>query len=119
MEMESLMYRYNFWQDYQLGEGTVRVIWAYQSENDVQYPYHGQNRGVKSVALTGLSENLLRNSVQEDSDVIAWDIVSNNIKVPSDTDTMYWCQVYKAPELKEKHHMIGVDIIIVPTWTHL
>lgn len=26
-----------------------------------------------------------------------------------DTDTVYWCKIFKASSLKEKHHMIGVS----------
>ena len=30
-------------------------------------------------------------------------------RLPNDDHTHYWCQIYKAPQLEHKHHMIGVS----------
>jgi len=37
-----------------------------------------------------------------------WDLRAKNTRLPNDDHTHYWCQIFKAPDLEHKHHMIGV-----------
>lgn len=33
----------------------------------------------------------------------------NQVSLPSNVDTLYWCKLYKMPALRRKHHYIGVS----------
>lgn len=40
--------------------------------------------------------------------VKVWDVINENLTLPNDDHTHYWCKIFEAPQLEEKHHMIGV-----------
>ena len=76
---------------------------------DETYPdYHGtENRGVKAVVLKGpAQQKFLLTSEME-----TWDVMRDNIVVPSYTDTTYLCKIIKIPQdmLDEKHHVVAVS----------
>lgn len=37
---------------------------------------------------------------------------SSQVSVESNMDTLYWCKIFKAPTLHEKHHIIGYEAIL-------
>ncbi|XP_035207693.1 DBH-like monooxygenase protein 1 [Stegodyphus dumicola] len=89
----------------------MRLIYAYSdkdptSEDDLEY--HFQKRGSKSVLL--LQQN--NRHLVDKSSLLYWDVLSPNFKVPSEYSTMYWCKIYKSPQLSEKHHIILVEPLI-------
>ncbi|KAJ8944429.1 hypothetical protein NQ318_002125 [Aromia moschata] len=92
--------------DYVLSADTVRVIWALH-DNDPQrgaeMVYHGEKRGSQSIHLLGPSPvpKIVSGNPRN------WDVTLKNFKVQSNMDTMYWCKVFKAPTLNEKHHIVG------------
>ena len=96
-----------------LGSDTVRVIWAYHPEDPVdgRVIYHGhQRRGVRSLFLR---EKPRLNIPSEDLTFVkTWDLRARNTRLPNDDHTHYWCQIFKAPNLDHKHHMIGVRNLI-------
>lgn len=116
-----------------IGADTVRVIWAFHHEDPKhgRVTYHGHTRrGVRYKFKenlkwpdlnTPLNTNLflsrslyLREAPKETipkSDIPylkIWDLKGRNTRLPDDDHTHYWCQIFKAPQLDVKHHMIGV-----------
>ena len=95
-----------------LSGDTTRVLWAYHPNDPVdgKVSYHGhQNRGVRSLYLKeGPS---LRIPADDLPYLKFWDLRAKNTRLPNDDHTHYWCQIYKAPELAHKHHMIGVSLM--------
>ncbi|XP_077076384.1 DBH-like monooxygenase protein 1 homolog [Siphateles boraxobius] len=87
---------------------TVRVIWAFHEEDvGVSGPvYHGMNRGRKSLRLLnpGSSSSIPARTA-------FFDLQNEEVPVPH-KDTTYWCQIYKFPELKKKHHVIRIEPLI-------
>ncbi|XP_051511245.1 DBH-like monooxygenase protein 1 homolog isoform X2 [Myxocyprinus asiaticus] len=87
---------------------TVRVIWAFHAEDvGVSGPvYHGMNRGRKSVRLLnpGTSSSIPAGTA-------FFDLQNEKVPVPQ-KDTTYWCQIFKFPELKRKHHVIRIEPLI-------
>ncbi|XP_018561824.1 MOXD1 homolog 1 [Anoplophora glabripennis] len=99
--------------DYVLSADTVRVIWALHDsdpQHGAEMVYHGEKRGSQSIHLLGpppvpkVAPGHSRN----------WDITLKNFKVQNNMNTMYWCKVFKAPTLNDKHHIIGFEPIIGP-----
>ncbi|XP_073672824.1 DBH-like monooxygenase protein 1 homolog [Garra rufa] len=84
---------------------TVRVIWAFHVEDvGVSGPvYHGMNRGRKSLRLLnpGTSSSIPAGAA-------FFDLQNEKVSVPH-KDTTYWCQIFKFPELKTKHHIIRIE----------
>uniref|UniRef100_A0A6Q2XIZ8 DOMON domain-containing protein n=1 Tax=Esox lucius TaxID=8010 RepID=A0A6Q2XIZ8_ESOLU len=81
---------------------TVRVIWAYHSEDvgSSGPKYHGVNRGRKSMRLLdpGSKANI-------PSGTVSFNLQNMNVPVPF-KDTTYWCQIFKIQEVQQKHHII-------------
>ncbi|XP_041108248.1 DBH-like monooxygenase protein 1 homolog isoform X2 [Polyodon spathula] len=94
--------------DKPITESTIRVIWAYHSE-DFGHPgpkYHGLNRGTKSLRLLNPESHTVTNS-----GTAFFDIRHNNVPVPF-KDTTYWCKMFKIPEVDRKHHIIKIEPLI-------
>ncbi len=92
---------------------TVRLIWALHpddgdSERPLVLPYHTK-RGTRSVHLREPPSDI---TMPLENEVKHWDLVANNMLLPGDDHTHYWCSIFKAPSLTSKHHMIGFEPII-------
>ena len=97
-------------QDASLGSDTTRLIWSY-SESDPEslenLIYHGsQRRGVRSVYLQEMPQEKLPTE-----DLLTWDLTSQ-VELPNDDHTHYWCRIFKAPPIEEKHHMVALRPLI-------
>lgn len=102
-------------QDLPLGGDTVRVVWAYHPDDpqDNRIIYHGHTRrGVRSLFLKEPPK--LEIPVDDLQHLKHWDLRAQNTRLPNDDHTHYWCQIFKAPTLDQKHHMIGFEPIIHP-----
>ncbi|XP_078583126.1 DBH-like monooxygenase protein 1 [Branchiostoma floridae x Branchiostoma japonicum] len=93
---------------------TTRVIWAYHPDDpDPQRGplYHQGRRGTSSLNLLDPPA-----PAQWDSpdDVLVFDALTQNVHVPSDSDTTYWCSTHRLPRLARKHHIIKMKAIIQP-----
>lgn len=98
-----------------LGDDTVRVIFAYHPEKpkDIhRIEYHGHLRkGVRSLHLK--ERPPIKISEKEKASLKKWDLRGRNVRLPNDDNTHYYCQIFKAPSLDRKHHMIGVSFILL------
>ncbi|XP_035279504.1 DBH-like monooxygenase protein 1 homolog [Anguilla anguilla] len=94
--------------DKDITENTVRVIWAYHSDDvgPSGPKYHGVNRGRKSLRLLNPTS-----PVNIPSETPFFDLKNLNVPVPS-KDTTYWCQLFRIPEVPRKHHIIRIQPLI-------
>nr|XP_027217094.1 DBH-like monooxygenase protein 1 [Penaeus vannamei] len=99
--------------DFQLSGDTVRVIWSYDEQDPTTQDRIGMHshRGTKSLYLREPKLAPLRSS----RDIRHWDILSPNVNLPDDLRTLYWCKLYKIPNLTEKTHVVGYVPIIEET----
>ncbi|KAK7085007.1 DBH-like monooxygenase protein 1 [Halocaridina rubra] len=98
--------------DFQLSGDTVRVIWAYDDEDPTspdRMPRH-DHQGTKSLYLR---EPPTR-KVKPPFDAQSWHVLSPRVNLPDDLRTLYWCKLYKIPELTRKTHVIGYMPVIQP-----
>lgn len=93
-------------QDFAIGEDTLQVLWALGPEDsDGELPHH-VNRGSKPLRL------LQPLSKPESIPLRRWDVRLNNLTIPHYMSTLFWCKIFKAPELPFKHHVVGYEPII-------
>ncbi|XP_035687497.1 uncharacterized protein LOC118423447 [Branchiostoma floridae] len=99
-----------------INEDTLRVLWAWhdqdpEEESGVSGPtYHGTNRGVRATLL--LNRKLTETTTT--GTTYSFDLLMNNVSVPANQDTTYWCRVFQMPNLASKHHVIKAEPIITP-----
>ncbi|XP_042889305.1 DBH-like monooxygenase protein 1 [Penaeus japonicus] len=96
--------------DFHLTSDTIRVIWAYSYDdpvNEYAMTKH-DHRGTKSIFLQEPQFELPTFG----DDVFTWDVKMNNVSISGEVDTLYWCQIFKAPPLNRKTHVIGYVPII-------
>ncbi|XP_042889307.1 DBH-like monooxygenase protein 1 [Penaeus japonicus] len=96
--------------DFQLTTDTMRVIWAYSYDdpvNEYAMTKH-DHRGTKSIFLQEPQFELPTFG----DDVFTWEVRMNNVSVSGEVHTVYWCQLFKAPPLNRKTHVIGYEPII-------
>lgn len=92
-------------EDRDLSEDTMRFIWSFNYQdptNEMTMPIHSR-RGTKSLYLN--EPPFIQPELTDD--VKPWDLVSQNISLPNDLDTLYWCKIFKIPQLDRKAHIIG------------
>ncbi|XP_037780094.1 DBH-like monooxygenase protein 1 isoform X2 [Penaeus monodon] len=96
--------------DFQITSDTMRLIWAYSYDDPVtEYAMtKHDHRGTKSIFLQEPQFDLPTFG----DDVFTWEVRMNNLSVSGEVDTVYWCQMFKAPPLERKTHMIGYVPII-------
>ena len=98
-------------QDVRLGTDTVRLIWAYNDDDprdSSHLLYHSlTQRGSRSIYL---SEPPPQGAPLPPHEV--WEVRADNLLLPEDDHTHYWCKIYRAPELTTKHHMIAIEPLI-------
>ncbi|KAL6261864.1 hypothetical protein P5V15_006950 [Pogonomyrmex californicus] len=84
---------------------TVRVLWAlHETDPELNTAvWHGDKRGGKALRLKTAAAH---SPPRETHNMHHWDVKLNLFEVNNDTDTIYWCKIFK-PTLKTKHHMIG------------
>ncbi|KAJ8008978.1 hypothetical protein DPEC_G00084040 [Dallia pectoralis] len=94
--------------DKDITESTVRVIWAYHSEDigPSGPKYHGVNRGRKSIRLLDPESK-----ANIPSGTASFNLRNINVPVPF-KDTAYWCQLFMIPEVQQKHHIIRIEPLI-------
>lgn len=93
-------------QDFVIGEDTVQVLWALGPEgSDGQLPKHMKS-GSRPLRL------LQPVSKPETIPLKHWDVRLTNLTIPHDMATLFWCKIFKAPDLPKKHHIIGYQPLI-------
>ena len=89
----------------------MRLIWSYSEsdpEDENQVLYHGtKTRGTRSVYLSGQQSE--KPDEINDPETRIWEVRANNFTIPHDVDTRYSCRLHKAPEVDDKHHILGVE----------
>ncbi|XP_019644850.1 PREDICTED: DBH-like monooxygenase protein 1 [Branchiostoma belcheri] len=97
-----------------INDDTMRVLWAWH-DNDPEDDtgpsgpaYHGSNRGARATLL--LNRKLTETPAVGTTHT--FDLIMNNVSIPSHQDTTYWCRVFEMPTLASKHHIIKAEPVI-------
>lgn len=97
-------------QDHQLTSDTIRVLWAlHETDPELNTAvWHGDRRGGRALRLKSAAAH---SPPRETHNIRHWDVKLNQFEVDN-TDTIYWCKIFKASLLKKKHHMIGYTPLV-------
>ncbi|XP_041981841.1 MOXD1 homolog 1-like [Aricia agestis] len=92
-------------QDFVIGEDTTQVLWALGPPgSDGELPRHVHSGSRPLRFLQPLSK--------PDIPLQTWDVRINKLKIPHVMATLFWCKVFKAPDLPKKHHIVGYQPLI-------
>ncbi|XP_053974730.1 MOXD1 homolog 1 [Hylaeus volcanicus] len=97
-------------QDHRLTGDTIRVLWAlHQTDPELNTAiWPGDKRGGRALRLKTPPPH---SPPQHTQDITHWDVKLHQPPVSQNSDTTYWCKIFKAPH-KEKHHMIGYTPLV-------
>ncbi|XP_012543741.1 MOXD1 homolog 1 [Monomorium pharaonis] len=97
-------------QDHRLTGDTIRVLWAlHDIDPELNTAmWHGYRRGGKALRLKAAAAH---SPPRQTHNIRHWDVKLNQFEVEN-TDTVYWCKIFKATSLKKKHHMIGYTPLV-------
>ncbi|XP_011550979.3 MOXD1 homolog 1 [Plutella xylostella] len=93
-------------QDFLIGDDTTQVLWALGPDgSDGELPKHVHS-GSRPLRL------LLPVPKPESIPLRHWDVRLFNLTIPHDMATLFWCKIFKAPDLPMKHHIVGYQPLI-------
>ncbi|KAL5275199.1 MOXD1 family protein [Megaselia abdita] len=93
--------------DLNLGTDTIVVSWAFDEKDPINgnLRYPSKTKGSEPI-------NFLSPLIRKPSKSNQWDVLIKNITIESNMDTLYWCKIFKMPNLTEKHHIIGYEPLL-------
>ncbi|XP_033098160.1 DBH-like monooxygenase protein 2, partial [Anneissia japonica] len=98
--------------DWDITTDTVKVMWAYDPEDPesttatINEP---DQSGVRSIIFVGIMSSDLK-SVPDNVQTL--DILADEVLVPSNKPTTYWCSHVALPVFQDRQHVIRIDPIL-------
>ncbi|CAB3253214.1 unnamed protein product [Arctia plantaginis] len=93
-------------QDFIIGDDTTQILWALGPPgSDGQLPKHVKS-GSRPLRL------LQPVSKPESIPLMHWDVRLKNLTIPQVMATLFWCKIFKVPDLPRKHHIVGYEPLI-------
>ncbi|XP_037081749.1 DBH-like monooxygenase protein 1 [Pollicipes pollicipes] len=101
-------------EDRDITADTQHVLYAYHSRDPavVSEPPQHEHRGRRSLHLTDPAEPTPP-SDDDAHQLTTWSVRQSAVRLPAE-DTVYWCDVIRAPQLTTKHHAIKYRAVITP-----
>uniref|UniRef100_A0A914XB98 DOMON domain-containing protein n=1 Tax=Plectus sambesii TaxID=2011161 RepID=A0A914XB98_9BILA len=104
--------------DWPITTDTTRMIWAFsnnkpKSASDIKM-HSTDTRGVRSVHLLYPQTKNRAREIFRQPDMTTFDVFVNNVTVPHNSRTLYWCQVFKVPKFPKKRHLVGYEMLVQP-----
>jgi len=105
-------------QDIPITENTLKVVWAYGTEDPVDKKitnalYHGPSRrGSKSLIISSGRIGNLQNSVIDASTGYKEMTFAADKFSPPQQNTYYSCRTFQIPDLEKKHHAVKIEPVV-------
>lgn len=95
----------------------MRVVWSYHGSEPSggavgpgSLPAHSHlTRGSQSLYLV---QRVDQEAPRPEETARVWELRNRQVQLPSPGDTLYWCRVFRMPDIKNKHHLIRVSTIM-------
>ncbi|XP_043278026.1 MOXD1 homolog 2 [Venturia canescens] len=106
--------------DLKITNDTMQVVWQYHAEEPVSVaaglPEDGTVRGSRPLYLVQRDSQPKRTSRNQEvpPPLETWDVLNQQVKLPSEEDTLLWCQVVEMPSIAHKHHVVKYEPVIQP-----
>ncbi|GLV45506.1 olf413 [Carabus blaptoides fortunei] len=104
--------------DLPITNDTMRVVWSYHSSDEPtggavgpgSLPAHSHlTRGSQSLYLV---QRVDQEAPRPEETARVWELRNRQVQLPSPGDTLYWCRVFRMPDMKNKHHLIRYEPLI-------
>uniref|UniRef100_A0A914WP50 DOMON domain-containing protein n=1 Tax=Plectus sambesii TaxID=2011161 RepID=A0A914WP50_9BILA len=101
--------------DWTITSDTTRLLWAMSDEVPQSSSAIKQHtsRGVRSAHLLFPQSKTRFGDLMNNPNTSFLDFQLENVKIPHDRQTHYWCQIIELPK-KEKHHIVGSQMLVTP-----
>ncbi|CAL4089777.1 unnamed protein product, partial [Meganyctiphanes norvegica] len=112
--------------DQPITNDTIYLLWAYHPDDPVnpenpnpRLHYHGWRRGSVPMFLLERARDSITNNVlpfdyyrgldRRQSSTHTWFLRNPEVQMNITTDTVYWCKLFKRPNLKQKHQIVKYE----------
>ncbi|EFA04095.2 MOXD1 homolog 2 [Tribolium castaneum] len=100
--------------DIPITNDTMRVVWAFHSEEPVggsvgpnSLPQHDvEFRGTQSLYLVQRAD---QEAPGPEETARIWELRNPAVEPPAPAENLYWCRVFKIPVITKKHHLIRYE----------
>lgn len=97
-----------------LQNDTMRIVWSIHSTEPGDgagslKPTLAESRGTQSLYLVQRAD---QEAPGPDESARTWDLRNRHVQLPPPGDTLYWCKIFRAPDLRNKHHLIRVSRLL-------
>ncbi|XP_017756157.1 PREDICTED: MOXD1 homolog 2-like [Eufriesea mexicana] len=106
--------------DLKITNDTMQVVWQYHVEEPVSaagvLPDHDAVRGSRPLYLVQRDAQPRPSSRNEEagSPLQTWDILNQQVHLPTEHDTLHWCRILRMPNIDRKHHVVKYEPVIPP-----
>lgn len=92
----------------------MRIVWSIHSTEPGDgagslKPTLAESRGTQSLYLVQRAD---QEAPGPDESARTWDLRNRHVQLPPPGDTLYWCKIFRAPDLRNKHHLIRVSRLL-------
>ncbi|KAK2584480.1 hypothetical protein KPH14_006855 [Odynerus spinipes] len=107
--------------DLKITNDTMQVVWQYHDKEPASaagvLPGHDAVRGSRPMYLVQRDSQPKRSSYNQEreSSLKTWDVLNQQVILPKDKDSLFWCRVIKMPNINRKHHVVKYEPVIEPT----
>ncbi|CAL4059288.1 unnamed protein product [Meganyctiphanes norvegica] len=118
--------------DYVISRNTVHMLWAFHPDDPVNpeaaHPklhYHGWRRGSTALYLMERGESTIPKSVLpayvhgaghnpsfRRPETQSWVMQNDKVEVSGVSDSLFWCNIFRRPDIKLKHHIVRYEPVI-------
>ncbi|XP_015603394.1 MOXD1 homolog 2 [Cephus cinctus] len=106
--------------DLKITNDTMQVVWQYHAEEPVSaagvLPAHGAVHGTRPLYLVQRDAQPKRTHRNQklEPPLQVWDVLNQQVHLPTEADTLIVCRVVKMPNIHHKHHVVRYEPVIEP-----
>lgn len=68
-------------------------------------------RGYRSLFLT---QRVTQDSIRLDLKIRTLELRNQDVELPQNDATLYWCKIFKLTDINKKHHLVKVRSVTIP-----
>lgn len=68
------------------------------------------SEAIKSIRPVFLLQRVIDNPINLDDKIKTIVLKNEDVELPDDDDSIYWCKMFKLTDIQQKHHIVKVNI---------